>query len=279
MPELDIRVTLPGAPQRSYRFAEVPVLVGRSENCHLIVRHAAMPRELCRIWLEDDGRTVRAEERPGLTNRLLRGGLPVRGGTGGPRLELAVGPVKLLAEPARFRGSPARMDGRRRALAGLGLLAALAGLTWSLGSAPAGGDAPLMPELPQEPLPAGDAGARTAGAAVDPARAALLESRAADLLSRPDAGPAEQVQALLALRQAATLLPEDRAGIVDRHADRLERALKAAYREQSLALERALTRGDAEAASRAARSLLAYLARHDDARIRERLLAIAGGKP
>jgi hypothetical protein len=279
MTDLSIHVVLPGALDRAYRFAAMPVLVGRSETCHLSVRHAAMPRELCRLWLEDDGRRVRVEERPGLTNPLLRDGVPVRGGASGPRLSLAVGPVRLVAEPARFCEA-ARTAGRgRRLLAALGAVAAVAGLACALGSTTRAAGEPGLPRLPGSPLP-GDAD--ETGPDDGPrarARAALLESRAADILSNPDASPADRVAALLALRRAAILLPEQDAAPLARRARELEGSLLAGYREQSLALERALARDDRIAASRAAANLLSYLTRHEDAAARARLAAIAGSNP
>lgn len=277
MPELQIEVVLPGVPGRSYRFSETPVLVGRAETCHLGVRHAAMPRELCRIWLENDGRRVRVEERPGLTNPLLAGGRPVRGGVSGPRLELTVGPVRLVAEPAGLRQAGGRAHPRRRVLAGLGVLALVAGLALVLGSSPRGTVDPLAARLPSSPFPrTGEAGSGTGG---DPGRAALLESRAAELLSRPEAAPADGIEAALLLRRAASLLPQDEARTVAARALALEAALAASYREQGLALERALARGDARAASQAAGELLSYLEHHEDAGARRRLALIAAGAP
>ncbi|HUT76286.1 MAG TPA: FHA domain-containing protein [Polyangia bacterium] len=279
MTDLTIHVILPDAPERAYRFTAMPVLVGRSATCHLSVRHGAMPRELCRLWLEDDGRRVRVEERSGLTNPLLRDGLPVRGGASGPRLSLAVGPVRLRAEPARYREAARTTGHGRRLLAALGAVTVVAGLACLLGSARRATGEPGMPRLPGSPLPgdAGETGPDDGRPAA--ARAALLESRAAELLSGPDASPADRVEALLALRRAADLLPEQDAAPLAHRARELERTLLAGYREQSLALERALARGDRSAASRAATNLLSHLAHHEDDAARARLAAVAGLNP
>ncbi len=275
MQDLHLRVSVPGAPERGYRFSETPVLVGRAETCHLCVRHAAVPRELCRVWLEDAGRLVRVEERPGLTNPLLCGGTPVRGGVGGSRLELSVGPVRFVAEPARFREFRQRTDRRRRLVIALGILAATAGLAFSLGRVPGREGAPAAIDLPADPIPEDASSGDTMGGGSATARAVLLESRATDLLSGPDTKPADRIEALLDLRRATLLLPPPEAGPVARRASELERAIVAGYREQSLALGRALARGDAETASRAAANLLSYLEGHDAVAAREQLAAIA----
>jgi hypothetical protein len=263
---LTVLVRAPGGLERRYRFPGGPILVGRTPDCDIAICHEAVPRHLCRAWLEEDGRRVRVEEFPGLTNALERNGRPVKGGVSGARLPLNVGPVELIlcgadAEP----GVPGRGAGRigaRRALA----LAAAAVLVVALAVYAATADrsdGAAADALPASLFPADVRAAAEAAAGAGVERAALYASRAEEILGRKSANGAEIVAAVTALRRAASIFDQagDAAGAqaLRRRADATADALDRAWRRDRLALERALTGGDDRATADLARRLLGYL--------------------
>ncbi|MDD5305944.1 MAG: hypothetical protein PHU25_01360 [Deltaproteobacteria bacterium] len=267
--ELSVRVAVPGSREAVYRFAEPVVRVGRSDACHLSICHEAVPRELCRAWVEEGGGSVRVEERPGLRNPLMKGKRPVRGGVAGPVLHLSIGPVSLVFEPAdpiHRPASSAKPGLRRAAFAGLALATVACAVLLAsdrLDRTPLSGPVDTLPATPfASPT-------RTScpdvGECVVEAR--LSASRARELLSRPGATPGTGVAATRLLRDAATKLAlagASDATDVATQADDLERRTLAAYRREVLALERALERGDEPAKGAAARNLIEFLGAGDD---------------
>ncbi|MFO8071755.1 MAG: hypothetical protein R6V85_07750 [Polyangia bacterium] len=282
MHELSITVRAPEAPARSYRFGEGPIRIGRSPRCQLSICHFAVPRELCRAWLESDSGKVRVEERPELTNPLLHRGRPVRGGVGGERLELSVGPVEIEIEPAGALAGTKSGSGRVRLklLGGCALLAAaLAGATLAGNRAGNDRNGPaLLEELPASPIPT------VSRPACDEAeecktRSDLLLSRAEELLGR--GGPAGRIEAAVLLRRASALLSQverDRATGIEARADDLARGVEAAYRRAALQLERALAANEKKNAAAAAAVLAGYLQARGDAELARRLERIASGE-
>jgi hypothetical protein len=268
MDELSVTVRSPGGVERRYRFAETPITIGRSPDCDIAILHEAVPRHLCRVWLEDGGRRVRAEERPGLTNALEQNGRAIEGGVSGERLALRIGPIDLALCPVGAGPAPDRGPGRRRALVALvaiagGLLAAA--WLFSLRGGAAGGAGVLASvpasvfdglEPPRAPRPGDRSGRRE--------RARLSESRGDELLARAGAAGRERVEAVRALREAAALY----AAAADTAASKAcaLRAREAAeeidrgWRRDRLALERGLAAGDEAEIARTAARLLDYLA-------------------
>jgi hypothetical protein len=282
MHELSITVRTPEAPARSYRFGEGPIRIGRSPRCQLSICHFSVPRELCRVWLESDSGEVRVEERPELTNPLLHRGRPVRGGVGGERLELSVGPVELEIEPAGAdTGTRSGSGGNRhKLLCGFALLAAAlvgATLVGNRGGNDRDGLA-LSGELPASPIPAANQ-PRCDRSKECGIRSELLSSRAEELLGRGD--PAARVEAAVLLRRASALVSRvdpERATEIEARADDLTRAVKAAYRRAALRLERALAANEEENAASAAGVLAGYLRARGDAELARRLERLASGE-
>lgn len=283
MGAIAITVKLPGEPTKAYRFEELPLLVGRSPTCGLSICHEAVPRRLCRIWLEDQGRAVRVEELPGLTNPLLCAGRPVRGGATGPGLALAIGPVAIEVRPAAAPAA-ARGDDRFRARGPLIGAAVAAGLLLLVGlfvARPAVHPAAVAAlALPDDPLPAPP----SAGCA-EPAgcreRADLLASRARALLDDPAAPPSARIRAVGLLEHSASLSEgTDPAVATARRtaAERAARELRQEYRRERAHLGRALQAGDRPAATAAAARLSGFLqpATHRDAL--RGLAALAAGE-
>ncbi|MCK9522870.1 MAG: hypothetical protein M0R76_07475 [Proteobacteria bacterium] len=96
---LQIEVVMGGAPKEVYTFERFPILVGRSSDCHLVVRHESVSKELFAAWLEREGRYVRVEPRPDLTNPLLYLGYPLKVGISERRIELSAGAVRFRLTP------------------------------------------------------------------------------------------------------------------------------------------------------------------------------------
>ncbi|MCP4606153.1 MAG: hypothetical protein GY847_37510 [Proteobacteria bacterium] len=249
MKELTIKVTFPGKREAIYRFKESPVRVGRSSECHLSICHEAVPRELCLAWLEDDGRTVRIEERPHLTNSLLNGKSLVTGGVSGANVELTLGPLKLRFAPEEnFIGvsggqeqSPKQKQVRPFVLAAAGLAVFLAAslLIMKDRNVAHTNNFQLLPddpfcqtieehcELPVSCLE----------------RARLLTTRARELLSKPLSSPSHEVSAASLFERAAQLyetIKAPEAIQTRRKAARMKEQVRDAYRRDVVALRRSL---------------------------------------
>ncbi len=94
-------------------------------------------------------------------------------------------------------------------------------------------------------------------------QAAILYSRAVELLSRTGAGPREKAIAAGLMLESADLLKLDGDSIETsrrrREAENLKRALDLSYRKEVLALHRHLEKNNMSAASAVASTLLEYL--------------------
>ena len=271
MTDLRITVSVPGEHPRTYLFGDTPVLIGRSPKCRLSICHEAVGRELCKAWVEGDGRSVRVEECPGLTNPLTIGSNPVRGGLVGKRLDLNVGPLSLSFRPSSSEDndgttSPAKRHALRRiapalavvAILGLGAVFAF----WPRAPFTTRSVIDLPDSVPLNPLQS------KPGRVTEPAQqAAILYSRAVELLSRTGAGPREKAIAAGLMLESADLLKLDGDSIETsrrrREAEDLKRALDLSYRKEVLALHRHLEKNDMNAASAVASTLLEYLGRSD----------------
>ena len=286
MTELRITVSVPGEHPKTYLFSDTPVLIGRSPKCRLSICHEAVGRELCKAWIEGDGRSVRVEECPGLTNPLTMGSNPVRGGLVGKRLDLNVGPLSLSFRPSSSEGnngttSPEKGSTPRRMLPALAVVAILGmGAVFALwprapSTARSVIDLPdSVPLYPNKSKP---------GRVTQPAQqAAILYSRAVELLSRNGAGPREKALAISLMFESADLLKLDGDSIEisqrRREAKDLKRALDLSYRKEVLALHRHLEKNDMSAASAVASTLLEYLD-SGDGHVVEWLNQLAAGAP
>jgi hypothetical protein len=98
-------------------------------------------------------------------------------------------------------------------------------------------------------------------------QAAILYSRAVELLSRTGAGPREKVMAVGLMIESADLLKLDGDSLETsrrrREAENLKRALDLSYRKEVLALHRHLEKNNMNAASAVASTLLEYLGASD----------------
>ena len=204
MSDLHIQLALPDRQTKLYVFNTFPVRIGRDRANHLPIDHAAVPRELCIAWLETDGQTIRVEERPGLTNPLLRGNTRVQGGVSGTSLHLKAGPAQLLfsTEPAA-----ARVPKKKRALSPVWISAAGA-LILLIASGKPGARTNQEPDvfalLPKSPL-CPPSFATCSGEVTCRARARLLRERAAETLSRRSVSLAERVHAIYQLQESVQL--------------------------------------------------------------------------
>ncbi len=267
MTDLKITVSVPGEHSRTYLFGDTPVLIGRSPKCRLSICHEAVGRELCKAWIEGDGRSVRVEECPGLTNPLTMGSNPVRGGLVGKRLDLNVGPISLSFRPYKSRdnygttssaksSAPRRIASALAVMAILGLGAALS--FWPRAPSTIHGAVDLPGSVPL-PTPQSKPGRM----AVPTEQAAILYSRAVELLARTGAGPREKAIAAGLMLESADLLELDGDSIETsqrrREAENLKRALDLSYRKEVLALHRHLEKSNMDAASSVASTLLEYL--------------------
>ncbi|MBN2718952.1 MAG: hypothetical protein JXX14_24105 [Deltaproteobacteria bacterium] len=101
MPEIEIKIKIGDQADSIYRFTEFPIEIGRSSDCHLSIRHEAIARKLCRVWVAPNG-GIHLEARPNLTNPLFESGKVVFGGICKTELRLTIGPVTLaIRNPAR----------------------------------------------------------------------------------------------------------------------------------------------------------------------------------
>ncbi len=264
MKELFIRVSFPGRNEAIYRFRETPVRVGRSPECHLSICHQAVPRELCIAWLEEDGRTVRVEERPQLTNPLLKGKNLVTGGVSGKSIELTVGPLKLQFASEEGRIDVSNHKSRRPirpvffAIVGLALfsIAALS-IFKDVGSHHQSG----IRQLPDDPL------CRTVTEYCESPhscleRARLLATRARELLLRPGHLPINEIRAASLLGRAARLYESGNAPEADdirREATQIEDRVRDSYKRDVVALRRSLESGGPNHAGDIAKRVHSYL--------------------
>jgi len=236
--EIRIDVSLPEETPRTYVFSDFPVTIGRSPSCTLSVCHEAMPRELCSVW--NEGGILRLEERPDLTNPLLRNGKPVRGGATGRRLCLTVGPVRLdlsvgvsPADAADLRPAP-----WKRPAAGALVIAGAVLLLFLRAAHSRNTDARPGPRAHVPALSCTEA---PVSPSVEAAR--LAEERAVELLARrPSRMAVRREAAILLCGAAAALEAEDelRAGTVRNLAEQLVEALSDECRRRRLVLLRGL---------------------------------------
>jgi hypothetical protein len=262
--DISVTVTAPGTSPRTYIFDEQPVEVGRAPECHVSICHEAVPRRLCSAWLEDGGRGVRVEERPGLTNPLMRGVRPIRGGIGGARLDLSVGPVGISFSPASARQAAEDSHFSLFAISKIGIGAILL-LTLLLGASLAlGPDDPAavqpLPELPGSPFEkeADDLDERG-----NVHRADLLYTRARSMLEVRNPPPLALASAAVMLRRSALMLEGSKesalAGEIAREAAALLASVEQRYRKEVLDLRRFLKTGDLESAESSARVVAEFL--------------------
>lgn len=286
MTDLRITVSVPGEHPRTYLFGDTPVLIGRSPKCRLSICHEAVGRELCRAWIEGDGRSVRVEECPGLTNPLTMGSNPVRGGLVGKRLDLNVGPLSLSFRPSSSEdndvaASSPKILAPRRIAPALAVVAIL-GLGAVFAFRPHApsttrNDIDLPDSVPLNPYKS-----KPGQVAKPVQQAAILHSRAVELLSRTGAGPREKAIATGLMLESADLLKLDGDSIETsrrrKDAEDLKRALDLSYRKEVLALHRHLEKNNMSAASAVASTLLEYLD-HGDGHTVERLKQLASSTP
>ncbi|MCP4199425.1 MAG: hypothetical protein GY762_19945 [Proteobacteria bacterium] len=249
MAALLITVETPDNGCTTYRFEQCRVLVGRDGDCDLSIRHAAMPRELCVAWIEDDNCTVRVEERPQLTNPLISGKSIVAGGVSGTRLEFSVGPIALrftVSDGVSISAREKKGAGNKR----VGMVAAGATLI-TLAAVFMGGtkknpsDENGFSKLPDSPFcpPRAD-GCDMPAICLE--RARLLITRARDLNARPGRKREHRVRAATYLRRAAQIHRQLKSPLMDalaRETFLSEEAVTTAYRRDVTMLRRALGRG------------------------------------
>lgn len=256
MPELYITVSFPGMPEKTYRFDRFPVRVGRSEANDLAICHESVPRDLCTMWPEPDGRTVRVEERPGLKNPLLAGSTVVCGGVSREVVKLSVGPCGLTARTGEAP-SRARRPGKGAAVSAVVVVAVIA-----IGVAARRTDTASVAfsaaALPKTPFCAeAPPTCASSGACAEQAR--MLVSRAREILSRPWLGRPERIRAAMTLETAAGMMGPEAANEADAwrsQAADLKTALTQQYQQDVMALARALRDGAPEAVRAAATPLL-----------------------
>ncbi len=269
MKELSVTITFLGAPEATYRFREFPVRIGRLPECHLSICHESVPRDLCLVWLEDEGRTVRVEERPGLTNPLFVGRSLVTGGLSGDVVDLAIGPLKLkLASVERLADSKA--SGKRwqpwfRAMLALGLV--VLGISVFLGrEVGQKTDSKVSEMLPDEPFCSPVKETCESKEACDE-RARILVSRGRELLSRPGSSPSAEVRAAIFLERGARFYAAAGTAVasgVQREADEAKGKVTSAYKRDVMKLRRLLGEDATEGARvNAARRVSSYLVECD----------------
>lgn len=261
--EIAVTVRAPGTAPRTYVFDEHPVEIGRSPDCHVAICHEAIPRRLCAAWLEDGGAGVRVEERPGLTNPLMRGAHPVSGGIGGDRLDLSVGPVEITVAPAGegVRVRPGRPSVARRigmaVAATVALAAALAALM-----RPGENDSTTGPPIPELPESAFEPPIAVPASRADADRAGLLYTRARSILEAGDPGPRARAEAAVLLRRSARIAAasgDTSAARIDAEWRSLTESIEQRYRREVIDLRRHLALGDAESSRRSGAIVAAIL--------------------
>ena len=189
----------------------------------------------------------------------------------GKRLDLNVGPLSLSFRPSSSEDndgttSPAKSRAQRRiapalavfAILGLGAVFAF----WPRAPSTTRSVIDLPDSVPLTPPQS------KPGRVAQPAQqAAILYSRAVELLSRTGAGPREKVMAVGLMIESADLLKLDGDSIETtkrrKDADDLKRALDLSYRKEVLALHRHLEKDNMNAASTVASTLLEYLGPSD----------------
>jgi HPt (histidine-containing phosphotransfer) domain-containing protein len=248
MAELFIMVKYPGMSDTTYSFDKFPVRIGRSETCHLSICHQAIARELCTAWIEPDGRTVRVEERPRLTNPLLSGKTRVTGGISGGVLDLSVGPCKLSFYSKK--NNP-KTGYRKKRLAILLALVVVVLFVSGLGKRDRGSSHPgVVASLPKTPFCAVRAEECTSPA-VCSERARLLLGRAREMLSRPNIDRAERIRAAGMMRSAVGLygrVSPHLSDTVQQEVADIEHQLTQQYQQDIVGLKRALDVNDLETA-------------------------------
>jgi len=269
MEQLSVTVRGEDGVSRCYRFDETPISIGRSPECDISILHEAVPRHLCRVWLEEGGRRVRVEERPGLTNALELNGRAIEGGASGAHLSLRVGPIAISLSPSGTcaEKSSGRRPLRSRLIRSLPIVAATIAASLALiGFGPhrirgtravdALPESLFAESVPMAPPPSGDAEA-------DRSRASLSSSRAEEILSRASATNHERVEAILDLRIAASLFEaagdKGAASACKRKAAKGADEIDRAWRRDRLALVRDLDTEDEDAISASASRLADYL--------------------
>lgn len=280
MKELCVTVSVLGGQSTEYRFDEPVVRIGRSAECHLSICHEAVPRELCRAWLEGDG-TVRVEERPNLSNPLLCKGRRVVGGLSGDLLDLSVGPVQLKFSSSLVRPEKIPAGARKKKTvlaAGVAAVLLLASCIAVLVK-PKPAARLSMPDLPDNPLSL-EQSELCDSTLTCREKGKMLATRAKEIAHRAGAGAAEKVRAASLLVRAGRLLAaagDPSAREVALNAKAMEQEVVAAYRRQVLALRLAVERGDRAAAISIAQNVAGYLADRED-RAGERLNRLIGSK-
>ena len=270
---MTIEYTLPDEKTCTCYLDQPLALLGRGPECDVKIPHPAIPRRLCRVFLEKGH--LRLEEFPGLTNPLIASGKqPIHGGIAGPQLNLQVGPVALrLSKGERVQeavDSADKMPRRRLSLFSIIGLLAICGLLAKAVAHDPGVDTSnqtVAAQLPESPLrPIDDTSCRKPANCLR--RASLLQSRAEDLLDSAAPLPGETIAAASLLGRRARFLKEAGSPLAEaagREATDLEASILAGYRLQRLALDRAVRRGDQDRASDAAKTLIHYLDHNDPA--------------
>ncbi len=257
MSELFITVTFPGMRETTYTFDTFPVRIGRGEANHLTIRHRAVARELCVAWIEPDGRTVRVEERPLLTNPLLMGKTRVEGGVSREAMTLSAGPCSI-GFYTRKKASPS--DRRKRGFS-IGVTLVFIVLITMLFQKKKQNSLDITATLPKTPL-----------CEFEPTRcddrvgcreqARIVLTRAREMLSRPSLDPGSRARAVGLMRSAADLyagISEELAAPVYREADERERQLNHRYQGEVVRLKQAIAAGDPLRIRTAARRVLDHL--------------------
>ena len=267
MAELCINIRMPGMTDKRYRFGETPVLVGRSVECHLSICHEAIPRKLCKVWLEGEGRVVRVETCPGLTNPFLRDGRVVKDGVSGSHLIFNVGPIEIefFTEYQAQKGveRPEKSSAKKRAVK-LALIPFALGLilSASLLFQRENTRAPKV-ALPDSPFSNQTNIPQKGDATELISKAKMMKSRAAEILSRRAESIELKVLAFKLMQRAHYLFKsvgnDKEAREVEERLNALRQQLEAAYRKDILRLHSFLASDDTREAAKCAKRLLIYL--------------------
>lgn len=264
--DLCVKVLIPGMTEKRYRFGETPILVGRSIECHLAICHAAVPRELCKVWLEDEGRVVRVEACPGLTNPLIENGKEVVGGINGSNLVFKVGPVELSFCTGFHVGEDEREAGKqaKKRLFKIILAVVLSAGVIGFGLVPQRDKHPeVQLLLPESPFGSITPTLIKKDNTENLSKARLLESRANELLSRRDGEVGSKVAAVRLLEQANGLLVHVGDLAQSRRLEvrlaKLKTQFEGEYRKEMLLLQGLIVQNNSKAASLCAKRLLAFL--------------------
>ena len=257
MPQLHAVVEIPRRGRTTYAFDTFPVRIGRSDDNQLIIAHECVPRDLCTAWLETDGKTVRVEERPGLRNPLVCGKSRVQGGISASRLQLRVGPVRLILSSEEERAPSGTRKRTGFVVAAAGTAAML--MIVAMGGPPPKADhkAALFEVLPKSPLCATPkVQCNTPAQCAE--RARLLPARATEMLSRRSLSLVDRVRAVTMLGEAAAAAKNGIARPVNSiflEASRAESALNNQFQQEIMRLRTALINKDSKTIREAAASL------------------------